>query len=712
MRVTVVISYYNARSPQPLIGLLESMQTHEPGCIYDTCIVVNRAIDQDLVLPAALSHHSILYRPNTGFNISAWEHGWRSCPDADFFLFLQDDCVVHRDNWLKAYVQASKKPRIGLVGELINWNRYWEQLNGKRILEIVTKDHTLNGNPATRKEVYFDAFHRWNIDPGLRADHLQSLIWAARRETLETIHGFPASTNYGEAIAAEIATSKKIQSAGYRIRQVHWRPFHYVRHPQWPYNQSIITLVLGRIRDSILRNSWLHKISLWLFKLLRDIKAIFSSVLLKAVFTWNSFWEERITFEKVPSTTAPEESDSPLYRVLFVDDNLPDPRIGAGYTRAKAFLSELIEAGCTVDHYSLASKSPKELESFQSFQKQHPGPRFLSGSGLRGLRSLRLTSSHAYDLIIVSRGTTLDAMIQTGWLKSEPQKRPYRVVYDSEAITSVRKQLRIKLYPFTLRERIFSMLKPDEWSQTSRVDMMAMVTEHDASLVRQHVAKSAVVVSYPVEVRENLPKFDQRRDFLFIGRLAGSIRSTPNVDGLHWFLTKVLPLLQQSDLPEFKIHVVGQVSSLDLLALSSDTVRFYDKVDELTAFFDAARVFIAPVRYAAGIPIKVLDAITNGVPAVATPILRYQLGLDDTYPQSFPDPADFARECIRLYSDRQQWEAERSIQRDLAESRYSSTEFRRSIRNLLESVWPDQGQDESAPGASSHPTGSISNIIL
>ena len=146
--------------------------------------------------------------------------------------------------------------------------------------------------------------------------------------------------------------------------------------------------------------------------------------------------------------------------------------------------------------------------------------------------------------------------------------------------------------------------------------------------------------------------------------------------------------------------------------MSSDTVRFYDKVDELTAFFDAASVFIAPVRYAAGIPIKVLDAITNGVPAVATPILRYQLGLDDTYPQSFPDPADFARECIRLYSDRQQWEAERSIQRDLAESRYSSTEFRRSIRNLLESVWPDQGQDESAPGASSHPTGSISNIIL
>jgi glycosyltransferase involved in cell wall biosynthesis len=251
---------------------------------------------------------------------------------------------------------------------------------------------------------------------------------------------------------------------------------------------------------------------------------------------------------------------------------------------------------------------------------------------------------------------------------------------------------------------------PDEWGPARRADLITVVSDHDASLVRQNLAKDSVVVSYPVEVRTNLPEFDQRRDFLFVGSLVGSFRMVPNVDGLRWFLTEVLPLLQQSDLPPFKVHIVGQVNSADVLPLSSDIVRFYDKVDDLKAFYDAARVFIAPVRFAAGIPIKVLDAITNGVPAVAAPILRYQLGLDASYPQSFPDPADFARECIRTYADRRQWELERSLQRTLAESRYSSAEFRRSIRQLLEVTRCDPGQDVITPDSSRHPSATFKHV--
>jgi len=700
MRVKVVISYYNARSADPLIKLLDSMQAHTSGCAYTTQIVVNRAIDRDLVLPDKHAHHPILYRPNSGFNIGAWDQVWRHCTDSDFFLFLQDDCLVYRDNWLLAFVREGQKKNVGMVGESINWRRDWDELIGTEILEIVAKDHVLDGKPATRKEVYFNAFNRWNIEKGHRADHIQSIVWAARREVLERIDGFPLGSDYGEAIAAEIATSKKIQSAGMRIKQVHWRPFYYISHPEWSHQDSVLTVALKKLRNKITRNSKVYKILVPLYNLADDLKGTLTARLLKIGLRLSNSLEDikglidRSRTTPLPATQAPNLS---TYRVLFVDDNLPEPLFGAGYPRAKAFLQELIEAGCSVDHFSLARKSDEKLDFFQKVQ---PSVRFLSGSGLRGLRSLRLASLSAYDLVIVSRAITLNALIQTGWLQQESHKRPYRVVYDSEAITSVRKELRVKLYPLTLTERIVMSSKPDEWSMARHTDLISVVSAHDASLVQKTLAKPAVVVSYPVEVRTQVPGFDQRRDFLFVGRLMGTKRSVPNVDGLHWFLTKVLPLLQQSQLPKFKVHVVGAVNSPDLLTLSSETVRFYGKVDDLTSFYDAARVFIAPVRFAAGIPIKVLDAITNGLPAVAVPLLRYQLGLDETCPDSFPEPAAFAHECIRLYNDPEQWELERDIQRSLAYTRYSSTEFRKSIRQLLETartipnnyttVFPDQ----------------------
>jgi glycosyltransferase involved in cell wall biosynthesis len=683
MHITVVISYYNARDSQALVRLLESMLAHTAGCAYNTLIVVNRAVDQDLILPDQHAHHSIIYRPNTGYNIGAWDHGWRSCNESDFFLFLQDDCVIHRDNWLRAFVRAAAQSGVGLIGESINWNRNWEELVGTQALEIVNKGHFLNGQPATKKEVFFDTFQRWNVDPGVRADHLQSVIWAAKRDILERIQGFPIGMDYGQAIAAEIATSKKIQAAGFRIKQVHWKRFYYIYHPEWNREHTTTDFAAHALRDRLSRNSLIFKILNEAAKWIKGVKVKLAARALRTAFQLSNFWESVESVWVKRNMLPPHRSESgpsSKPRILFVDDNLPDPRNGAGYPRAKVFLQALVDAGCTVDHYSLAQKSPERLEPFLNL---HPNLRFFPGSGIRGLRSLRLSSRVPYDMILVSRAISLQALILAGWLPAQPSKRPYRVVYDSEAITSAREQLRVKLYPPSLYNRLFARPKYDEWALARQVDALTVVSEHDAALVRANLSVTPVVVSYPVEVRTHLPEYDQRRDILFVGRLTGSHRKSPNIDGLLWFLTEVLPLLDASELSECTIHIVGEVNSPELLALSSGRIRFYNKVDDVTPFFDAARIFIAPARFAAGIPIKVLDSICNGVPCVATPILRYQLGMDAMYPESFPDPVTFAQECIRLYTDRAQWHHERRKQQLLVESRYSLSHFRQQVDELL-----------------------------
>ena len=178
------------------------------------------------------------YRRNTGYNIGAWDFGWRVSPEYFAYLFMQEECQVVREGWLKAFVDKASNPTIGLVGECLSfdWNLPWS------ILAELTKtqhlpEHLVDGKPADRVSCYFDFFKRHGIPPGNKGDHLQSLILFLRREVLQAIDGFPIGRNYGEAIAAEIGISKKVQALGLEICQVGPEPFSYIYHPQWMFRK-------------------------------------------------------------------------------------------------------------------------------------------------------------------------------------------------------------------------------------------------------------------------------------------------------------------------------------------------------------------------------------------------------------------------------------------------------------------------------------------
>jgi glycosyltransferase involved in cell wall biosynthesis len=67
-------------------------------------------------------------------------------------------------------------------------------------------------------------------------------------------------------------------------------------------------------------------------------------------------------------------------------------------------------------------------------------------------------------------------------------------------------------------------------------------------------------------------------------------------------------------------------------------------------------VFIAPTRFAAGIPLKVLEAAANGVPAVVTPLLATQLAWTPGQELlTADDPQAFAEACARLFEDEALW---------------------------------------------------------
>jgi glycosyltransferase involved in cell wall biosynthesis len=88
-------------------------------------------------------------------------------------------------------------------------------------------------------------------------------------------------------------------------------------------------------------------------------------------------------------------------------------------------------------------------------------------------------------------------------------------------------------------------------------------------------------------------------------------------------------------------------------------------------WYDRARVFIAPTRFAAGIPHKAHEAAAFGLPMVTSTLVAGQLGWEPPALLHADDAAAFAAACVAMHDDEQHWsearrEALERVQRDCA----------------------------------------------
>jgi glycosyltransferase involved in cell wall biosynthesis len=143
----------------------------------------------------------------------------------------------------------------------------------------------------------------------------------------------------------------------------------------------------------------------------------------------------------------------------------------------------------------------------------------------------------------------------------------------------------------------------------------------------------------------------------------------------------VLPVLRMREQCTAPIVVAGAGIPHSMKAQSDPTVSWQSDVDDLTPLYDDARVFIVPTRYAAGIPLKVVEAAAHGVPVVCTPLVARQLGWDPgTELLTAENPDDFARAIASLFADRGLWMALRQAALTRVAADYSFSVFRSALQ--------------------------------
>ena len=136
-----------------------------------------------------------------------------------------------------------------------------------------------------------------------------------------------------------------------------------------------------------------------------------------------------------------------------------------------------------------------------------------------------------------------------------------------------------------------------------------------------------------------------------------------------------------------RLLVVGANPPAALFDSSVDveSVVFTGFVKELSHLYDRCRVFVAPHRFAGGVPLKVVEAMAAGIPCVVSKLLGHQLEVADGAEALVADDArDFAEKAIRLYHDAELWERVRQNAFRLVRNRYDPAKMRDLLREYVE----------------------------
>jgi GT2 family glycosyltransferase len=360
--------------------------------------------------------------------------------------------------------------------------------------------------------------------------------------------------------------------------------------------------------------------------------------------------------------------------LLFIEDTVPLRRLGSGFVRSNDIVRGIVAAGYEVhvfpingapyDFMSLYGDLPEEVEVLadRDFQTL---PKFLAER--QGL----------YDVIWVARTHNFARMLPL------LQRAGERLILDTEAVASGRAATRAALAGEAFDMKA-AMVR--ELTDISAADKVLAVNAREAALLQQAGAGNVAVLGTARAVAPIPAGFGERAGLLFVGAMHQA--DSPNLDSLRWYMKEILPALAAEMGEAPVLHVAGHVAhGVELGGVARHPkIKLHGEVGSLTPLYGAARLFIAPTRFAAGTPYKIYEAASFGLPCVATALLAGQLGWADgveLLAAGTNDAAGFARQIARLYRSEALWRALRDSALARLETENGVTAFEMAIRGIL-----------------------------
>ncbi len=285
-----------------------------------------------------------------------------------------------------------------------------------------------------------------------------------------------------------------------------------------------------------------------------------------------------------------------------------------------------------------------------------------------------------FDAVLVYRVPVLEQVLET--LRRFAPQAP--VLFHTMDLHFLRLEREAAIAGTTAAHEAAARMKAKELDLIRRVDCTITHSTYERDLLAAAAPDAPVVVwPFMFEFHGTDVGFDARRDFVFLG----GYRHPPNVDAARFFAEQVLPLIHAEE-PDARFIIAGANPGPEVQALAGAHVVVTGMIEDLRDVFDAARVFVCPLRFGAGTKGKISTAMAYGLPVVSTACGAE--GMDMVEGREVlvaDDPAGLAAACLRAYRDPALWQAMSQAGQALVREKHSLEMGRRVLAEAIEVAW-------------------------
>jgi hypothetical protein len=329
---------------------------------------------------------------------------------------------------------------------------------------------------------------------------------------------------------------------------------------------------------------------------------------------------------------------------------VPLRRLGSGFVRSNDVVHAIAAAGYDVAVFPM-NGAPYEV--MRLYGELPETVEVLADRTFADLRGFLAERRGIYDVIWVARTHNLERVLPVLAGAKLDLKR-IRLVLDTEAVTSPRAAMQAALQGETFDVKAALAA---ECAVAGKANTVLAVNEAEAALLRKGKVKNVAVLGTARVAAPTPAGFGAREGLLFVGAMHQP--GSPNHDALRFYADRIFPELAREFGEPPVLHVVGHTArDVDFHEFARHKhISLHGELSDVTPLYNAARLFVAPARFAAGTPYKIYEAASYGLPCVVTSLLAVQLGWgeDEILAAPADDPAKFAQGVARLYRDEVLW---------------------------------------------------------
>ena len=353
-------------------------------------------------------------------------------------------------------------------------------------------------------------------------------------------------------------------------------------------------------------------------------------------------------------------------KLLVIGAVWPEPKSSAAGKRMLQLLSLFLDLGCEITFASTASESPfsDDLPKIKRI-----GIALNCDSFDDFIRELK-PGMVLFDRFMIEE--------QFGWRIAKHCPNALRIL-DAEDLHCLRRARQKALKnnkPFTPDGLLTEDDAKREIASILRSDLTLIISEYELDLLRTIFKVDASLLHYlPIFADElaNLPTFEQRNGFVFIGNFSHA----PNADAVSYLKKVIWPIIHRLD-PTIPLHIYGAYPTQAILQMHNPNENFHvlGRADDALDVIKTSRVMLAPLRFGAGIKGKLLEAMQCGTPSVTTPMGSEAMNGELSWNGFISnDPQEIAEAAIELHQIKSIWEQAQHDGFEILRQRFQKNDF-------------------------------------